>query len=101
MVNSAKALLFAENISTNTQAGIISQFDETFVSNGKLDLGTSFSELIYQINKFAPTEEFASNYINNAILFLEKVKHIESQKTKRIGLKTSSLITDYRHGTQS
>ncbi|WP_445734069.1 HEPN domain-containing protein [Mariniflexile sp.] len=74
MVNSAKALLIAENKSTNTHAGIISQFDELFVESGKLNLGTSFSELIYEINKKAPTEGFATDYINSANQFLEKVR---------------------------
>ncbi len=74
MVNSAKALLLSENISTNTQAGIISQFDETFGTNEKLNLGTTFSELIYQIKEYAPTQEFASKYIENATQFLAKVR---------------------------
>ena len=78
MVNSAKALLLAENISTNTQAGIISQFDDIFVQSGKIDLGLTFSELIYQLNKFAPTEDFATIYIESANQFLEKVKAYRS-----------------------
>ncbi len=85
MVNSAKALLLAENISTNTQANIISQFDETFVSTGKIDLGTNFSELIYQIKEYAPTKEFASNYILNANLFLDKVRSFRSSQTPKGG----------------
>lgn len=74
MVNSAKALLLSENISTNTQAGIISQFDTEFVASNKLNLGVTFSELIYQINTNAPTEAFAKSYINNAEGFLSKVR---------------------------
>jgi sulfite reductase (ferredoxin) len=74
MINSAKALLLAENISTNTQAGIISQFDETFISSKKLDLGTTFSELVYQIREYNPTKEFAEKYIENANQFLAKVR---------------------------
>ncbi len=74
LVNSAKALLLAENKRTNTQAGIIKQFDEEFISNGKIDLGVSFSEFIYQIKEQAPSKEFAYNYIANAEKFLEKVK---------------------------
>ncbi|MDO5972307.1 HEPN domain-containing protein [Flavivirga aquimarina] len=74
LVNSAKALLLAENKKTNTHAGIISQFDELFIESGRIDLGVSFSELIYQINKFAPTEDFASKYIENANEFLQKVR---------------------------
>ena len=74
LVNSAKALLLGENITTNTQASIISQFDEEFVSSGKIDLEIAFSELVYQIKKHAPTKEFALDYISSAGKFLEKVK---------------------------
>ncbi|WP_282123018.1 HEPN domain-containing protein [Algibacter mikhailovii] len=74
LVNSAKALLLAENKKTNTHAGIISQFDELFIQGGKISLGTSFSELIYQINKNAPTKEFALNYISSAETFLTAVR---------------------------
>ena len=74
LVNSAKALLLAENKRTNTQAGIIKQFDEEFISNGKIDLGVSFAEFIYQIKEQAPSKEFAYHYIANAEKFLEKVK---------------------------
>jgi len=81
LVNSAKALLLAENKKTNTHAGIISQFDELFVESGRIDLGVSFSELIYQINKFAPTEDFASKYIENANAFLQKVRAFRQAET--------------------
>jgi sulfite reductase (ferredoxin) len=74
LVNSAKASLLAEDEKTNNQATIISQFDEVFVSTKKIDLETSFAELIYQINKNAPTKEFASKYINDANTFLQKVR---------------------------
>ena len=83
MVNSAKAMLLAENKSTNTHAGIVSQFDELFVASSKIDLDTSFSELIYQLNKFAPTKDFASTYISNANQFLDKVRTYREQETKR------------------
>ncbi|HEX9600386.1 MAG TPA: HEPN domain-containing protein [Mariniflexile sp.] len=82
LVNSAKAMLLAENKNTNTHAGIVSQFDELFVASGKLNLGTSFSELIYQINKNAPTEAFAAEYINSANQFLEKVRTFREADTK-------------------
>ncbi|MGC6432198.1 MAG: HEPN domain-containing protein [Jejuia sp.] len=82
LVNSAKALLLAENKKTNTHAGIISQFDELFVESGRIELGTSFSGLIYQINKFAPTEAFASKYIENANEFLAKVRAFREAQTQ-------------------
>jgi len=80
MVNAAKALLISEDIVTNTQAGIISQFDAEFVESQKIDLGTSFSEVIYQIRKNAPTQAFAQNYIENATVFLDKARAFRKQK---------------------
>lgn len=74
LVNSAKASLLAEDKKTNTHASIISQFDEFFVLSGKIELGTSFADLIYQINKYAPTKEFAQKYIQNSNEFLQKVR---------------------------
>ncbi|WP_034043199.1 HEPN domain-containing protein [Wocania ichthyoenteri] len=82
LVNSAKALLLAENKKTNTHAGIISQFDELFVASGKIDLGVEFSELIYQIKKYAPTQDFASKYIENANQFLDKVRAYREAETE-------------------
>lgn len=74
MVNTAKALLLAEDKKTNTHAGIIQQFDELFIETGKIELNTTFSELIYQINKNAPNREFCLKYINDSELLLNKVK---------------------------
>ncbi|MDA9125166.1 HEPN domain-containing protein [Flavobacteriaceae bacterium] len=74
MVNSAKALLLSKDHSTNTQASIVNQFDEVFVSKNLISLGTTFAELIYQINKNEPSESFAKNYINTANEFLTTVK---------------------------
>ncbi|WP_299670308.1 HEPN domain-containing protein [uncultured Polaribacter sp.] len=74
LVNTAKAMLLAENKKTNTHAGIISQFDAHFVETNTIELNTSFSELIYQINKYSPNKEFCSQYINDSEYFLQKVK---------------------------
>ena len=81
LVNSAKASLLAEDKKTNNQATIISQFDEVFISSEKIDLGTSFADLIYQINKFAPTKEFAEKYIKDASRFLQKVRAFREAET--------------------
>ncbi|WP_439131901.1 HEPN domain-containing protein [Polaribacter sp.] len=81
MVNSAKALLLAENIKTNSQATIIAQFDENFINTNKIDLETSFSDIVYQINKYAPKQEFAKKYIKDAEQFLEKVRAFRIKET--------------------
>ena len=74
MVNSAKAILLSENIKTNTQAGIILQFDELFIETKKIDLGSSFSDIIYQIKAYPPSKDFAKNYIVAAEQFLKNVR---------------------------
>ncbi|WP_282134167.1 HEPN domain-containing protein [Seonamhaeicola maritimus] len=74
MINTAKALLTSENKKTNTHAGIVKQFDELFVESEKINLESSFAEIVYQINKLAPSKDFASNYIENATEFLQKVR---------------------------
>ena len=84
LVNSAKALLLAENKKTNTHAGIVSQFDKFFIEGGKIDLGTSFSELIYQINKNAPTKDFAVNYISGANKFLAAVRAYREAEQRKL-----------------
>jgi sulfite reductase (ferredoxin) len=81
LVNSAKALLLADKRKTNTHASIISQFDELFITSKKIDLGISFSELIYQINKYAPSKEFAEIYIKNSNKFLQKVRAYRTAET--------------------
>ena len=71
IVNTAKALLLTEGKKTNTQAGIISQFEEVF--GGEIQLESSFSEFVYQIQKNEPTQDFALKYLNDAKLFYNKV----------------------------
>ncbi|APG66256.1 nitrite reductase [Tenacibaculum todarodis] len=81
IVNSAKASLMAEDQKTNTHAGIIANFDTYFITSKKIELETSFSDLIYQIKNAAPTEEFAKKYIADANLFLEKVRTYRNDET--------------------
>lgn len=71
-INTAKAMLIAENLKTNTQAGIVTDFDTNFVATGKIDLDLSFEALVYQINQQEPTEDFAAYYIEQSKLFKQK-----------------------------
>ncbi|TDY10122.1 HEPN domain-containing protein [Meridianimaribacter flavus] len=73
-VNSAKAILLTENKSTNSQAGIIKQFDEDFVATKRIPLDVSFSELVFQIKENAPSKAFAEQYFKSAEAFLKTVK---------------------------
>ena len=67
LINAAKAILLSESVSTNSYANIIKQFDEVFVESGKINLGGTFAEKIYQINQNEPTEEFANAYAAQAL----------------------------------
>lgn len=72
-INSAKALLVAEGVKTNTQAGIVKDFDTQFVESGKISLSSTFHELVYQLNQHEPTEEFAGYYLQQSQLFNQQL----------------------------
>lgn len=84
LVNSAKALLIAENKKTNTHAGIIKQFDELFVQTGKISVEDSFATVVYQIQKNAPTRDFALDYIKIAQQFLVKVQKYRAAEVTQV-----------------
>ncbi len=77
-IHTAKAMLISENIKTNTQAGIVTDFDLNFVSTQKIDLHLSFEDLVYQINQQEPSEEFASYYIEQSKLFKQKAANFRT-----------------------
>ncbi|WP_335977449.1 HEPN domain-containing protein [Gaetbulibacter jejuensis] len=85
-VNSAKAILLTENKSTNSQAGIIKQFDEDFVAIKRIPIDVSFSELVFQIKENAPSKAFAEQYFKSAKAFLNTVKSYRKNDTKAVGL---------------
>ncbi|MEA5461215.1 hypothetical protein VB796_19280 [Arcicella sp. LKC2W] len=70
-VSAAKALLLDKSVSASTQSGVIDKFQENFVITGEISLsGKTFQELVLQINKNEPSEEFAKSYIEEAQAFL-------------------------------
>ena len=73
-VNGAKALLLAENQKTNHHAGIISLFDTVFIESNKIELNSTFTDLVYQINQNEPSEAFAQKYIQEAVSFFENLE---------------------------
>jgi len=80
IVNTAKALLISEGKKTNTHAGIILQFDEVFGKD--IELETSFSKFIYQINKNEPTQEFSQNYLKDAQFFYTKADEFRTKTVR-------------------
>lgn len=67
LINAAKALLLSDDTSTNSYANIISLFDEKYVETGKINLGGSFADKVYQINQHEPSEAFAHAYAAQAM----------------------------------
>ena len=84
LINTAKALLIAENIKTNTQTVIISDFQKHFVETNKIDLDISFEDLVYQIKKEQPTKAFAESYLNDAQSFYKKVDAFRKQEVSHV-----------------
>jgi sulfite reductase (ferredoxin) len=73
-VNGAKALLLAENQKTNHHAGIIDLFDTVFIESNKIELDSTFKDLVYQIRANEPSEAFAQKYIQEGAAFFEKIE---------------------------
>jgi sulfite reductase (ferredoxin) len=74
MVSAAKALLLDKGVNSSTQTGVIKEFDNNYVATGEFALDGTFNDLVLQINKNEPSEEFATAYRQQATDFLEAVK---------------------------
>lgn len=80
MVNSAKAMLTSENTKVNTHVSIIKDFDEKFVADGRIVVAGGFENLVLELNKNEPSQEFAKSYISDAKQFLEAVAKFRQQE---------------------
>ncbi|WP_375585195.1 HEPN domain-containing protein [Cyclobacterium xiamenense] len=80
MVNAAKAILTAEGVNTNSYASIVSEFEGHFIDSGKIDLGGSFSDLVYQIKQHSPTPVFAREYYQTAERVYEAISEFRSKE---------------------
>lgn len=68
-VNGAKAQLVSKQVKTNTQAGIIRDFDAHVVQTGEFPLDSDFASLVYQMKQEHPSEAFAHSYFEQAKTF--------------------------------
>lgn len=73
-ISSAKALLLDKGVNSSTQAGIIREFDHHYIQSGEIKIEGNFNDLVLQINKNEPSEEFAKVYSQQAADFLATVK---------------------------
>lgn len=72
-VNTAKTLLLIKDIKTNTQHGIINDFNENF-GNEFSNFETSFKETVLQINQHVPEKSFATTYLMQSNQFYAAAK---------------------------
>ena len=73
-------MLLSENEKTNNHAGIVDLFDTVFIATDKIQLPTTFRELVYQINQNEPTEVFAKAYIQQGISFFDTIEKYRAQE---------------------
>ena len=71
-ISGAKALLLDKSVSSNTQSSVITKFDENYVATGEYENEGTFADLVLQINKNEPSQEFATVYLKKAQDFLQK-----------------------------
>ena len=84
MVNSAKAMLTSENTKVNTHVSIIKDFDEKFVTDGRITVAGGFEHMVLQLNKQEPSKAFAESYLKDAKLFLETVAKFRQQELAEV-----------------
>ncbi|TDB61837.1 nitrite reductase [Arundinibacter roseus] len=93
-ITGAKALLIGEGIATNTQYGLVKEFDTQF---GKQfytsENETPFAEVVFSINKNEPTEAFARTFVEAAGEFLAKVKEVRDKQLAETGAPALQELT--------
>lgn len=79
IVNTAKAVLIGENIKTNTQSGIIRDFDQYFVESGLIHMEGTLSDLVYKIKSNKPESSFAQYYFQEAKRFYALIDNLRTK----------------------
>ncbi|WP_420147842.1 nitrite reductase [Spirosoma sp.] len=93
-ITSAKAALMSRDIPTNTQHGIVSDFDKTFA--GETDFHKTegeFKTLVFSINKEEPSEAFARRFVAQAESFLQAVQSYRELQIEVEGLPELQELT--------
>jgi sulfite reductase (ferredoxin) len=95
LITGAKGLLMTKEVNTNTQYGIINDFESHFGQEFKYEIPseyvlpdsyeTPFRSLAFSINKFEPTEAFATYFISTAAKFLDFVRNTREAQLMETG----------------
>src|SRR5690606_13146048 len=85
LITGAKGLLMTRDVTTNTQYGIINDFEAHFGQEFKYDTPSEFvladkaenpfRSLAFSINKFEPSQSFATYFLSTADQFLNFVRN--------------------------
>ncbi|MCX2745704.1 HEPN domain-containing protein [Mangrovivirga sp. M17] len=79
MIIAAKAVLLSLDISCNTHAGIISDFQKHLVDENKI-AWSDFKTSVLEINKNNPSADFASKYNSEASEFFKKINDFRANQ---------------------
>jgi sulfite reductase (ferredoxin) len=93
-ITGARAGLMSRDVPTNTQHGIVSDFDKTFL--GEPDFHQSegeFKALVFSINKEEPSEGFARRFIAQAEAFLQAIQAYRAEQIEREGMPELQALT--------
>jgi len=86
-ITGAKAALMSRDVPTNTQHGIVSDFDREFAGvAGFHDTESAFKSLVFGINKNEPSEAYATTFVGQASEFLASVRAYREQQIQLDGL---------------
>ena len=85
-ITGARAALMSRDVPTNTQHGIVNDFDRTFA--GEPDFHPAegdFKALVFSINKQEPSEAFARRFVLEADAFLPAIQAYRETQIEREG----------------
>ncbi len=91
-ITGARAALMSRDVPTNTQHGIVSDFDKTFAggpSHGEPAFHQTegdFKALVFSINKQEPSETFARQFMAQADAFLQAIQAYREAQIEAEGL---------------
>jgi sulfite reductase (ferredoxin) len=81
-VHSAKALLLQQGVHCNTQIGILNDFDIHFTAKGLYKENGSFKQEVMRMNETTPSAEFATEFIQQALAFIQFAKSWREKTVK-------------------
>jgi sulfite reductase (ferredoxin) len=92
-ITGAKAALMSQDIATNTQHGVVADFDRTFAGQPGFHAAEGdFKAIVFAINKNEPTEAFARLFAEQAEEFLTAVNTYRQTQVEREGAGLQELV---------